>query len=141
MDIVKCTNSLNTFKHNLKKYFLSELKNCKNCKNFKKIFLNLFLFSAIKNPYFHIWILILKVLLLKNHNGNTSFCKHVSYHPANNKSVFFIIFVNTQKATNTLDILINPFFHWQVNNCFTLILHTFQRNLERHMFLTTMMSI
>ena len=26
--ILKCTKNLNTFKHNLKKYFLNELKNC-----------------------------------------------------------------------------------------------------------------
>ena len=40
------TKNLNTFKHNLKKYFLNELKNCSNS--------SLYLFSTIKNPHFHI---------------------------------------------------------------------------------------
>ena len=29
-DTLKCTKNLNTFKHNFKKYFLNELKNCDN---------------------------------------------------------------------------------------------------------------
>ena len=29
-DTLRCTKNLNTFKHNLKKYFLNELKICKN---------------------------------------------------------------------------------------------------------------
>ena len=30
LDTLKCTKTLNAFKHNLKKYFLNELKNCEN---------------------------------------------------------------------------------------------------------------
>ena len=30
LDTLKCTKNLNTFKRNLKKYFLTELKNCDN---------------------------------------------------------------------------------------------------------------
>ena len=46
-DTFKRTENRNTFKHNFKKSLLNELKNCKN-------FLNLFLFSTIKNPHFYL---------------------------------------------------------------------------------------
>ena len=46
-DTFKRTKNRNTFKHTFKKSFLNELKNCKN-------FLNLFLFSTIKNPHFYL---------------------------------------------------------------------------------------
>ena len=44
--------------------------------------------------------------MLRNRNVNTSFYKHVLGRTANNKSVF--IFVDIQKATNTLNLLTNP---------------------------------
>ena len=62
-----------------------------------------FWFSTIKNLLFHLQILISKVLLLRDHNVNTSFYKHVLCHPTNDKSGF--IFVSIQKATNTLNLL------------------------------------
>ena len=79
-DTLKCNKNFNTLKHNFKKNFLNELKNCKNP------FSNLYLFSTVKNPHSHLLqILILEVLWLRDHNLNTSFCKHVLCHPANNK--------------------------------------------------------
>ena len=62
-----------------------------------------FWFSTIKNLLFHLQILISKVLLLRDHNVNTSFYKHVLCHPTKDKSGF--IFVSVQKATNTLNLL------------------------------------
>ena len=69
--------------------------------------------------------------MFRNRNVNRSFYKHVLGRIANNKSVF--IFVNIQKATNTLNLLTNTiyqismfyfsylimnlFFHWQINTC------------------------
>ena len=45
--------------------------------NSSNSFSNLFLFSVIKN-------------LLRDHNVNTSFFKHVLCHPTNNKKVFHL---------------------------------------------------
>ena len=45
-DTIKRTKNLNTFKHNLKKYFLNELKNCNN------FFLICFGFQLLKISFF-----------------------------------------------------------------------------------------
>ena len=82
-DTLKHTKNINSLKHNLKTYFLNELKNCNNS-------LNLFWFPPIKNLQFHLCILILKVLLPTDHNVNTSFYKHVFCHAAKNRSVFHL---------------------------------------------------
>ena len=67
-----------------------------------KLFLNKF--STIKNSHFHLQILTLKVLLLRVHNVNTSFYKHVLYYVFLPTAKVFFFFVNIQKATNTLNL-------------------------------------
>ena len=79
------SNNLNTFKHNFKKYFLTEFNNYQD-------FLNQFSIFNHKHPHFSLHILIFEPhdsLLLRNHHANTSFYKHVLYKPANSKSVCF----------------------------------------------------
>ena len=70
----------------------------------------LVLFSTIKYFLFNLYIMILynKIhFLLKDHNVNTSFYKLVLCHPANNKSVFFSVFVNIHEAMNIFNLLTN----------------------------------
>ena len=67
------------------------------------------MFASIKNPHFHLQILILKLILLRDHNPNTSFYKNPVIL-ATTEVFFFITFV--QKAMNTLNILANLI--WQI---------------------------
>ena len=82
---LKRSNSLNIFKHNLKKYYLKDLKNANNSFEISFQFLTIsiliFLRILIFEPH--------DSLLLRDHNVNTSFFKHVLCHPANSKSEFF----------------------------------------------------
>ena len=81
-------------------------------------------FSTIKNLYFYLQILILKVLLLRDHNINTSFYKHALCNPAYNKSVSSI-FVSIQKATNILNLLTNPICEIYIFHFSYLIVNSF----------------
>ena len=81
----KRSNNLNTFKHSFKKYDLKVLK------ILITLFKLVFIFNC-KHPNFSAHILIFEPhdsLLLRDHNVNTSFYKHVLCHPANSESVFF----------------------------------------------------
>ena len=89
-NMLKDINNLNTFKYNLKKYFLEP-----NLKIKKTLFEFIFIFN-FNHPHFYLLILILNNriqwhwMTLTNHNLNTSFYKHVFCHLANNICFFLL---------------------------------------------------